>query len=75
MNLHSDCQYSVSTCDVSTLIKIVIVISRFLERQTKAKSREKAYSQALCSGSEVPEHTTLMLLANTTLNVRLLISN
>src|SRR6218665_1655417 len=83
MNLHSDC-HAVLSINVSTLIKIVILISRFLERPqnevagtslfTGACPNKIARQQAR-SLFRVPEHTRLMLLANTTLNVPLLISN
>src|SRR6218665_826704 len=86
MNLHSDCHAVLETrvlisINVSTLIKIVIVISRFLERSQKRSRGNQLIHRRLfkqnreAAGQKfrVREHTKVMLLANTTLNVRLLI--
>ena len=83
MNLHSDC-HAVLSINVSTLIKIVIVISRFLERPQSEVAGTSLFTgaclnriarQRVSQKFRVPEHTGLMLFANITLNVRLLIYN
>src|SRR6218665_2118100 len=72
MNLDSDC-HAVLSINVSTLIKIVIVISRFLERPQKPSRGNQLIHRRLSKQNcwatgqkfRVPEHSRLMLLANT----------